>query len=737
MNVLERRTRDELLEPYVIHHLPGRLRLGVGAIRWVPELSGKLVREVGELAGVRKVRISPVTSNLLIHYDPERATEEQLAEGVAGLFDRLRAYVRRARRDRVAPAGVKERKLQEEPLARKLVDVVITGATLGFVWLTRKAPITPPLSFWRRFTSLPAATALALSAPILRNGLRSLLVSGRPNADTLSSTAILSSLAAGRDTSALMIIWLADIAELLTGYTMERTRKAISGLLDLGEEHVWRLTPEGVEVKVPVDQVQPGDRIMAHTGEKISVDGVVSEGAATVDQASITGEFLPLEKGVGDQVFAGTVVKDGTLIIEAQRVGDNTAAARIIHLVEEASQRRAPIQMFADKFSAQFIPVNFALAAIVFAVSRDVSRALNMLIIDYSCGVRLSTATALAAAITTAARQGVLIKGGQFIELLSSADTLVLDKTGTLTTGRPVVVEVCALTDELDEDKVLGLAAAAETGAQHPLAQAVVERAHSRRVEIPAHEPPETVVARGTWCRVGEATVRVGSARFMEEAGVGISRAQAHAERLAARGRHVLFVARDHEAVGLVAIEDDLREDMKKSLNRLRNLNLDEIVLLTGDVERTAEVIATRLAMDGFEANVLPEDKADLVLRHQIHGDRVVMVGDGINDGPALAHADVGMAMGTTRTDLAMEAADIVIASDDPLMLPATVQITQKTMSIIRQNFATAIGVNTIGLVLASMGVINPLVGAVVHNATTVAVVANSARLIWHRMSER
>ena len=244
-------------------------------------------------------------------------------------------------------------------------------------------------------------------------------------------------------------------------------------------------------------------------------------------------------------------------------------------------------------------------------------------------------------------------------------------------------------------------------------------------------------MARGALCEVDGKVARGGSAQFMKETGVALDGAAATAERLHGRGRHVLYVAHGEQLVGLLAIEDDLREDMKKALNRLRNQQIDEIVLLTGDVERTAEVVATRLAMDGYEANVLPADKADLVLRHQIHGDRVVMVGDGINDGPALAHADVGMAMGTTRTDLAMEAADIVIASDDPLMLPATVTITQKTMAIIRQNFYTAIGVNTIGLVLASMGAISPLWGAILHNATTVAVVGNSARLLLHRLLDR
>lgn len=731
-----RTLKDETLEPRVLHSLPGRIRIGVEAMRWVPGLEARILREISALPGVQQVRLSLITANALVHYDASATSAEALTLGVGRIFDRLGPYVRRARRERIGPVGVRERQMHEESLGRKLFDVLITGATLGFVYLTRGRQVTAPLSFWRRFTSLPAMTALALAAPILKNGLRSLRDDRRPNADTLSATAILASLAAGKDVSALMIIWLADIAELLTGYTMERTRKAISELLDVGDDHAWRLVGDGTELRVPVDQLQPDDRIMVHTGEKICVDGVVERGNATVDQASITGEFLPLEKAVGDSVFAGTVVKTGTIVVRAERVGDKTAAARIIHLVEEASQRKAPIQMFADKFSARFIPVNFLLTAAVWLVTRDIQRALNMLIIDYSCGVRLSTATALAAAISSSARQGVLIKGGQYIELLSNIDTIVLDKTGTLTVGRPQVSDVVPL-DGRSTAEILALAAAAEQGAQHPLAQAVVESARARGLVLPAHEMPETVIARGNRARIGGALVAVGSGTFMEESGVALEQAEEAISQLIATGHHVLFVAEEGRLIGLIGIVDSLREDMKKALNRLRNLHVDEIVLLTGDVERTARGIASHLAMDGYEANVLPADKANSVQHHQIQGDRVAMVGDGINDGPALAHADVGIALGSSRTDLAMEAADIIITSDDALMLPAAVATAQKTMRIIRQNFAVAIGVNSLGIVLGAMGVISPLVGAILHNATTVAVVGNSGRMLWHRMLDR
>jgi cation-transporting P-type ATPase C len=488
--------KSELIEPRVLHALPGRIRLRVAALRWVPDIESRILRDLEHITGVQSVRISFVTTNVLLHYDIDTLSEVGLIDQVRGVFEQLSTYIRRARRERVGAAGVSERALQEEPLGRKLFDVLITGATLVLSYLTRGGGGAPATTFWRRFTSLPAVTALALAAPILRNGIASLRESRRPNADTLSATAILAALASGKDTSALMIIWLADIAELLTGYTMERTRRAIRNMFDVGEEQAWQVIEDGTEVRVPVAQLQPGDRIMVHTGEKICVDGIVDRGDATVDQASITGEFLPLEKAVGDAVFAGTVVKSGTIIVRAERVGDNTAAARIIHLVEQAAQHKAPVQMFADKFSARFIPVNFLLAAVVWMVTRDFQRALNMLIIDYSCGVRLSTATALAASISSSARQGVLIKGGQYIELLSNVDTLVLDKTGTLTAGRPRLSKIVSFDKDLDEKGVLSLAAAAEQGVLHPLAQAVYDRAMADGLTLPPHEPPQTVIAR-------------------------------------------------------------------------------------------------------------------------------------------------------------------------------------------------------------------------------------------------
>jgi len=411
-----------------------------------------------------------------------------------------------------------------------------------------------------------------------------------------------------------------------------------------------------------------GDRIMVHTGEKISVDGVVESGEAAVDQASITGEFMPLRKTVEDEVYAGTVVKSGRIVVHTRKVGDETAVARIVHMVEEATHRKAAVQSIADRVSAQLIPVNFLLAGMVYLATHKVGRALNMLIIDYSCGVRLSTATALSAAICTAARNGILIKGSNYLELLSEADTLIFDKTGTMTEGRPQVTSVIPVDGRASGNELLRLAAAAEESSAHPLAVAVLEKVRRAALPIPSHTNTRVHTARGVETEVGGRHIRVGSRRFMLEQDVELAPVADPVHRLARTGESIVYVADDGGVLGVLGVQDSLRENMKKALNRLRYIGMDDIILLTGDVEQHAEIVATRMSVDRYQAEVLPDDKAETVLKLQSRGTHVVMVGDGINDAPALAYADVGIAMGGTRTDIAMEAADITVTGDNPLM---------------------------------------------------------------------
>lgn len=725
------RKKKPLLYCDVLHVLPGRLRIGCRALYYLADQQAHIATELERIPGITDVRISSLTANVLLRFDERVLSPADLQNAVRATLSACSLEAHKSERQAETALTVTERRLQSEPIEEMATRVVVTTVALLFHGL-RKKPHAIPSSLFSRLTTFPALTALSLAGPIFRNGIDALRKTRRPNADALSATAILASILAGKDVAALTVIWLADIAELLTGWTMDRTRRAIRDMLAVGDDEVWRVEEDGTVARVPLEAIRTGDRVIAHTGEKICVDGFVEEGEAAVDQASVTGEFMPVTRSVSQEVFAGSVVKSGSVTVRAEKVGDATAVGRIIHMVEEAGHHKAQIQAFADRFSAAFIPVNFGLAGLVYALSGNVDRALNMLIIDYSCGVRLSTATALSAAINTGARHGILIKGGNYLELLDEADTLILDKTGTLTEGRPSVLSVIPTADGFDAKRVMELAAAAEETSSHPMATAILDYVRRNGCRIPPHGTAEVTVGRGIQVRVRRRTIRVGSRRFMDDHRVNLTPAASAVHRLASAGESILYVADGTTLLGVLGIQDALRENMKKALNRIRFAGMDDIILLTGDVEQHAEIVADRMSMDRYHAEALPEDKAEMVLRLQSNGTRVVMVGDGINDAPALAYANVGIATGATRTDVAMEAADITIAGDDPLLIPGVIRLGRRTMDVIRQNFGIAIGVNTVGLILSGMGVLPVFWGAVLHNACTVAVVANSGRLLWY-----
>ncbi len=727
---------EPLLKCRVIHQINGRIRIYCRALQFLKGYEAEIVSKVALLSYVDDAKISTLTANILVHYDPDDPYSEQIVANIEEIITTYSIPAFQKERKEHAQLTVNERRLQESPVKSLLRNVVAGGVSL--VWaLINGSGNTRRLPLIQRLTGFTAVSSIALSLPIFKSGVQSLIHTKRPNADTLSAAAILASLISGNGISALTIILLADTAELLTAYSMSRTRQAIREMLSTGEQFVWKVVGDDALQKVPVEDLIPGDKIVVHTGEIISVDGYILKGTALVDESSITGEYMPKEKTADNKVFAGSTVKSGTITIYAEKTSDETAAAKIIKMVDSASQYKAQVQTMADRFSAQLIPLNFALGALVYLITQNPVRALNMLVIDYSCGIRLSTATALTAAISSGARNGILIKGSNFLEVLADTETLIFDKTGTLTEGRPEVKTLLTYDDKVTEKQLLTWAAAAEETSTHPVAHAITEKARLKGYKIPKHSEVEVFMSRGVFTTVNKNEIRVGNAVFMKENGISLEPAREDIAKLMLRGENIVFVARGDALAGLIGIVDPLRENMKKALNRLRNLGIDDIILLTGDVEQQAELVASRMMFDRFKSELMPEEKARFAINLQSKGLKVVMIGDGINDAPALAYADVGIALGSKRTDIAMEAADITIRSDDPLTIPTLIRLSRSTMRIIKQNFATSIGVNSIGLVLGAMGVLPVFWGAFVHNMTTVAVVGNSLRLFFFDMDKK
>lgn len=573
---------------------------------------------------------------------------------------------------------------------------------------------------------------MGIARNVIKNGLKGLITDGQPNADTLTSTAVIASVLAGKPESSLSLMTLSNVAEMLTIYAAERARKHISSLLKLDQQYVWRVEDDGHEVKVPIETIKVNDVIAVHTGEKICVDGKVLSGNAAIDQASITGESNPALKGQDDPVYAGSVVQGGQLTILVQKVGDDTSLARIVHLVEDAQARRAPVQNFADRMANMLVPISFIGAAIVYGATRDWQRVLNLLFIDFSCGLKLSTATAISAAVATAAKQGILIKGGNYIEALADIDTVVMDKTGTITVGEPKIVETHTAEGVCEKEMIL-LAASAEIHSVHPLAVAIQNYVEEQGWKVPDHIDSDTVVAHGMEANVDDfdgfkgGHIIVGSHHFMMDREVTGLDNFSDIETMP--GHNILYVARDAKLMGLIVINDPIRPQMKKTFNQMRRHGIDEIVMLTGDSEEVANTVAHKMGIDNYYAEILPEDKAEIVNRLQKNG-HVLMVGDGINDASALAFADVGVALGGRRTDIAVESSDITINSDNPIKLMDALELGQNTMKLIRQNFTATITINSAAMLLGALGRINPLVAAIIHNTATLAVVLNSSRIL-------
>lgn len=441
---------------------------------------------------------------------------------------------------------------------------------------------------------------------------------------------------------------------------------------------------------------------------------------------------MPVEKRAGDEVFAGTVVKSGNIHVTASKVGDQTVVSRIVGMVEASELKKAPIQRYADRFSNYLVPLNFLLCLSVWLVTRNPQKALKMLVIDYSCGIKLSTATAFSAAINTAVKRGVLIKGGAYIEQMATANTVLLDKTGTITEGKPKVVSMSLLTDEMDEREALSLAMAAEETSTHPLASAILRYGREIGAQMPLHGEIITEVSRGSRTDVGGKIVRVGNMKYMNESGVKTDRELPDPE-----GAIPNYVGVDDKIVAVLFAMDSPRQNVRRAINSLRYDGVGDIELLTGDMEAQARAVAAQVGADGYRAQLLPEQKAEAVLKLQTQGNGVVMVGDGINDAPALAYADVGISLGSKSTDIAMETSDVIINRDDPMVIPELRRLARATMRIVQQNFAMVIGINTVGLILGAASGISVMMSALMHNASTILVVANSLRLMFFTPGER
>ncbi|MCK0110678.1 cation-translocating P-type ATPase [Ornithinimicrobium sp. F0845] len=583
-----------------------------------------------------------------------------------------------------------------------------------------------------RDVSLVVASVLA-GAPIAVAAWRALRVRTF-SIDLLVTIAVTGALIIGEFVESAVVSFLFVFGSYLEARTMDRTRRSLRELVDLAPQEA-EVVRDGATVTVPVDDVEVGERVIVRSGGRVPVDGTVTHGTALVDEATITGEPVPVSKGVADQLWSGTVLDTGYLELTADRVGEDTTFAQIIELVEDAQDSKASVQRFLDRFAAIYTPAIVVGAVLTFLISRDLRLALTFLVIACPGALVISTPVSLVAGLGNAARHGALIKGGDAIERLARVDTLVLDKTGTLTVGRPEVTDVISEHPAYSPEAVLTLAAAVEQASEHPLGRTIVE--HARDGSMPVAGSPddvEVVVGRGI---VGTVTsdgvpsrVAVGTSDLLTTPVSDAVRLRAVA--LEQAGHTVVHVGVDGQLVGLIAIADRVRPEAAPAIDQLRRHGIDRFVMLTGDNEHTARAVADVVGIDEVHAGLLPQDKVRLVTELKEQGRTVAMVGDGINDAPAIATADLGLAMGA-GTDVSVQTADVILVGNRFDQLLQARSVARATVRNMTQNTAIALG--TVAALVAGvlLGVVFMASGMLVHEISVLVVILNAVRLVRHR----
>jgi len=569
---------------------------------------------------------------------------------------------------------------------------------------------------------LPVGAVLVAIAgfPVFRNVIRAAL-KRQIIAHTLMSMGALAALAVGEWVTALVVVFFMSVGNYVEGLTTEGARRALKTLTALTPQ-LARLDRAGIEVEIPVSQVQVGDVVIVRPGEKIPVDGEVVAGQATVNQATITGESMPVEVGVGAQVFAATLAQLGSLRIKTVRVGANTTFGRIVKLVEEAEANRAEVQRFADQFSAYYLPVVATIATLTFLFSRNPLSTAAVLLVACSCSIALATPVAMLASIGNAAKRGLLIKGGKYIEALARTDIILLDKTGTLTLGQPQLTDIVPLTG-YSPTHLLRLAASAERYSEHPLAEAIRKAAEEQNLVLTEPTEFQAVPGMGLHALVNNDRVTLGNQRLISGTQSPIT------ETLERQGKTLLFMEQNGKLVGVFAAADTLRPEVPAAFKELRALGFTRIELLTGDNEQAASTLASQLGLT-YRANLLPEDKIKIVKDYQAQGQHVLMIGDGVNDAPALAQANVGIAMGAAGTDIAMEAAHVILMRQDWRLVPDALKLARRTMGVVKMNLGFTAFYNVVGLALAALGFLPPIVAAAAQSFPDLGILANSARLL-------
>ncbi len=703
----EREERDapsDVVRVRLIHAAPQRLRLRIESAELSEDIGDALAAFLRDQPGIDDVRLNADCRSLIVAFDAQVVAAEEVVARAEGLpLAQLNRY-----------------QSTDEP------DVHDTS---GWVYLGLSTAAVATDFF---FGSALAPWLLAGAAvPIFARAIESILVKGKLNVDVLDAAATAVLATQGQIRTAGVMVWLVSLGDVVRDLTLQQSHRAIESLFEANIQYAW-VVRKGRKVRVRVQEVGEGDEVVVYPGELITVDGTVVSGKATVDQKILTGESIPIEKGEGDTVFAATVVRAGKLYLRATKVGQDTMVANVVRLIRHAPVRETRVQNYAEHFADRVVPWSFMAAGVAFLASGNVGSAAALLIIDYGSGIRVAAPTTVLAAMTRAARHGILIKGGRHLERLAEADTIVFDKTGTLTLGIPEVVEVIPYRRGISATRLLSLAAAAEERLTHPMAEAIVRAARARGVSVPERDTSDYTIGLGVEASIDGHAVVVGCHRFMTSKGVNVQGAHRDLTRISDAAASPIFVGLDGELIGILVCTDPLRPEAPGVIRALRERGLREIVMLTGDHSAVAKTAAEALGITRYVADAFPEQKSQFVEALQRQGATVAVVGDGINDSPALARADVGIAV-RGGTDVARETAHVAVLEGNLSKIPLAIDIAREATGLIQQNWDLIFYPNTAAIALSLVGLIGPVGATLLSNGAGVLATLNALRPLLAR----
>jgi heavy metal translocating P-type ATPase len=698
------------MECSIRHLIQGRVRLHVPELGRDRRTGEKLLAWLGAHSGVKSARINYDCASLVMEYDP--AHEPVLM----ALLDRFRR------------ASLKEIKaLCTQPLP----DAATAKPAPA---VSKDSPLAlPTLSLLMAFSANPVVMAVNLplmlwnAVPIAKRAWRVWDNEKRLNIDVLDTLAISASVLQGSPMAGCIVTWLIKLGDWIRDLTAAGQKRAISELLEFQTKTAWLLR-DGEVVQVAATELEAGNLVVVYPGEMIPVDGEIIDGHATIDQKTITGEGLPVSRGKGETAYAATVIREGQITIRALRVGSATTAGQIVRLVESAPIGDTRMQNHAERFADRLVTPTLALAAGTAAVTGDFNRFLSLVIVDFGTGIRVAAPTSVLASMTHAARAGIIIKSGGHMEKLATVDTVVFDKTGTLTHGTPAVIDILSYQNHITPNHLLGLAAAAETKLQHPVAEALRSKARELGVNVPPCNETQYRLGLGVEGQVNGYYVHVGNERFMRQSDIVIEKSVRDRASLDEKGFSSLYIAVDGQLAGLVPYSDKIRDESRPVIRTLHEMGIKNTIMLTGDNAVVARAVCNDIGLTQHFADMLPADKASVIQDLQRAGRRVAMVGDGINDSPALSFADVGIAM-KYGAEVTHESADVVLMEDSLWKLVKAVEISRGAVGLIRQNYAIVAGLNALAMGLALPGgLITPEVTALISNGSAILASANGIR---------